>query len=213
MSHRTPRTTLLPPNGKKQKLQDVASEAASILSLGTNATKRGGPSRSPSQARRTSMAPSEAPSTTTTKQRPPEAAQEVVHFVYSEAVEKAIRRGYKTSAYPPLSGPRLRRDNTFLVHSLPDIYSNLVTVRHMRKRNVEKEEEFRKSMPDLYAEMMDDSQLKDNPRLPRLRLKFTATGAMHDMRKQKAGFGARLSSPKLPNLLINRAKQLHSDTG
>ena len=120
----------------------------------------------------------------------------VVHFVYSEAVEKAIRRGgYQTSAFPGV--PRLRPENTFLVASVPDIVSDLVLTRNTRRRNLERERAYRKSLPDF-----SDRSAEDKQNNPRLRVKLASmVDRMRPNRNGPAG-------GKLPPLLLGRGNRL-----
>ncbi len=64
-----------------------------------------------------------------------------IKFVYSEAVERALRSEFKSSAFPPVSRTGRAPENYEIVN-LPNIYQDLTTSRKLRRHNIARERSY-----------------------------------------------------------------------
>ena len=107
----------------------------------------------------------------------------VLRFVYSEAVDTAMRRKYVSSAFPangllttersnlPKQAPKIK---VVEILKLPQIFDDFRSVRIMRKKNVQREKRWRdrmtkKGLPVFDQNKMDDTSRKTSTiKLPKL---------------------------------------------
>ena len=95
--------------------------------------------------------------------------ENTLKFVYSEAVERAIRTQYTSSAFPPISRIGRGIESKCEILKLPEIFDDWISVRKYRKSNISEErswrtkEERRRSM--IFEEGFEDF---GSSRLPKL---------------------------------------------
>ena len=95
--------------------------------------------------------------------------ENTLKFVYSEAVERAIRTQYTSSAFPPISRMGQGIESKCEILKLPEIFDDWISVRKYRKSNIFGErswrakEDRRRSM--IYEEVVEDF---GSNRLPKL---------------------------------------------
>ncbi len=140
----------------------------------------------------------------------------VVKFVYSEAVEKAIRHFHKSSAFPPYSASTMYlSDPKIEILKLSELYTDLVTFRRTRKHNIEREQSFKAkdrlycnrsnllvSTPTYTVEDMACS-LPDGFKLPKVKRHGGLADALAAFKVRKSGelsSAAHSNGVKLPNI-------------
>lgn len=113
-------------------------------------------------------------------------AAHTFRFVYSEVVERSMRRQFRSSAFPPLTRAQRGLESQCEIPKLAEIFQDLLTVRRFRKSNVSQDRQWRAR--EEQQRRASTHQDAGSPRLPKLQhLK-----AMRMARKRSSAVPTRL---------------------